>query len=185
MFFLWNVWSKPIPKPPQNPSAHFGPVSASLDHSQPILHRVYIFELLFEKKVTFVSICFEVFPIFSLFVELRRLWDHSQIVDLIFLIRMVSTRASETSKTPHSWQNNVPKRPKTFLEVCFKVFLFFIVSWALDALGPLPNCRSHFSDLDGINESSQNLQNTSFMTKQCSNPNPVFCVFPYNWCLVI
>ena len=51
---------------------------------------------------------FEVFLIFSLFLELRRLWDHSQIVDLIFLNRMVSTRASESSKTPHSWQNNVP-----------------------------------------------------------------------------
>ena len=50
------------------------------------------------------------FLIFSLFLELRRLWDHSQIVDLIFLIWMVSTRASESSKTPHSWQNNVPKR---------------------------------------------------------------------------
>ena len=74
---------------------------------------------------------------------------------------------------------------KTFHEVFLKYFLFFIISWALEALGPLPNCRSHFSDQDGINESSRNLQNTSFMTKQCSNPNPVSCVFPYNWCLVI
>ena len=74
---------------------------------------------------------------------------------------------------------------KTFHEVFLKYFLFFIISWALEALGPLPNCRSHFSDQDGIDESSRNLQNTSFMTKQCSNPNPVSCVFPYNWCLVI
>ena len=100
-FFSRIFWSKPIPKPPENPSDHFEPVSASLDHSQPILHRFYIFELL-KKKVTFFSSFFEVFPIFSLFFELRRLWDHSQIVDLIFMIWMVSTRASETSKTPHS-----------------------------------------------------------------------------------
>ena len=48
------------------------------------------------------SFLVEVCPLFCLFVELRRLWDHSQIVDLIFLNRMVSTRASESSKTPHS-----------------------------------------------------------------------------------
>ena len=65
----------------------------------------------FQKNKSFICwSIFEVFLIFSLFLELRRLWDHSQIVDLIFLIRMVSTRAHETSKTPHSWQNNVPKR---------------------------------------------------------------------------
>ena len=70
---------------------------------------------------------FKVFLIFSSFFELRRLWDHSQIVDLIFLIRMVSTRASESSKTPHSWQNNVPKRPKTFFEVLFLSISFFLL----------------------------------------------------------
>ena len=90
---------------------------------------------------------FEVFPIFSLFFELRRLWDHSQIVDLIFLNRMVSTRASESSKTPHSWQNNVQKMTENVPRSIFKAFLlFFIISWALEALGPLPNCRSHFCD---------------------------------------
>ena len=82
---------------------------------------------------------------------------------------MVSTRASETSKTPHSWQNNVPKRPKTFLEVFLGISFFFIISWALEALGPLPNCRSHFSAQTRIIESFWNLQNTSFMTKQCSH----------------
>ena len=66
-----------------------------------------------------------VYIFLSLFVELRRLWDHSQIVDLIFLIRMVSTRASESSKTPHSWQNNVPKRLKTLLDVFFLSISFF------------------------------------------------------------
>ena len=160
------VWSKPIPKPPENPSDHFEPVSASLDHSQPILHRFYIFEILSEKKmclkyfwsisyIFFISWALEAlgplpncrshfsdqdginessrnlqntsfmikqcskmfhevflkyFLFFLLFPEPWRLWDHSQIVDLIFLIWMVSTRASESSKTPHSWQNNVPKR---------------------------------------------------------------------------
>ena len=32
----------------------------------------------------------------------RRLQDQSQIVDLIFPLKPVSSRASETSKTPHS-----------------------------------------------------------------------------------
>ena len=36
------------------------------------------------------------------FLAYLKVWDHSKIVDLIFLIWMVSTRASETSKTPHS-----------------------------------------------------------------------------------
>ena len=70
-------------------------------HFTSILPLWFFFE---QKNLSF----FQVFPIFSLFLELRRLWDHSQIVDLIFLIRTVSTRAHETSKTPHSWQNNVP-----------------------------------------------------------------------------
>ena len=101
--FSRNCWSKPIPKPPENPSDHFEPVSASLDHSHPILHRFYIFHFFFFRKNVFLfSSLFEVFLIFSLLVELRRLWDHSQIVDLIFLNRMVSTRASESSKNPHS-----------------------------------------------------------------------------------
>ena len=73
-------------------------------------------DLFFQKKGFIFWSIFEVFPNFSLFFELRRLWDHSQIVDLIFPLKPVSSRASETSKTPHSWQNNVPKRPKTFLK---------------------------------------------------------------------
>ena len=44
----------------------------------------------------------EVFLIFSLFFELVRLRDQSQIVDLIFAVRTVASRASETSKVPHS-----------------------------------------------------------------------------------
>ena len=31
-----------------------------------------------------------------------KVWDHSKIIDLEFLILVVSRRASETSKTPHS-----------------------------------------------------------------------------------
>ena len=50
---------------------------------------------------------FYVFPIFSLFFQLWRLQDQSQIVDLIFPLKPVSSRASETPKVPHSWQNNV------------------------------------------------------------------------------
>ena len=109
-FFSMICWSKHIPKPLENPSDHFEPVSASLDHSQAILHRFYIFDFFLKNKSYIFWSVFEVSPIFSLFLELWRLWDHSQIVDLIFLNRMVSTRASESSKTPHSWQNNVPKR---------------------------------------------------------------------------
>ena len=45
------------------------------------------------------------------------------------------------------------------------------LSCVFEGLGPLPNCRSHFSDQDGIDESSRNPQNTSFMTKQCSEKN--------------
>ena len=70
------------------------------------------FNFFLQKK----CLLFYVFPIFSLFVQLRRLQDQSQIVDLIFLIWMVSTRASESSKTPHSWQNNVPNCIDKFLK---------------------------------------------------------------------
>ena len=77
-----------------------------------------------KKKVHFWCM-FEVFPIFSWFVELRRLWDQSQIVDLIFAVRTVASRASETSKVPHSWQNNVPKRSTKY----FIYFHYFLSSW--------------------------------------------------------
>ena len=50
---------------------------------------------------------FYVFPIFPLFFQVWRLQDQSQIVDLIFPLKPVSSRASETPKVPHSWQNNV------------------------------------------------------------------------------
>ena len=81
-------------------------------HFTSILHLWFFLkhECFFEKICSIFWSIFKVFPIFSLFLELWRLWDHSQIVDLIFLNRMVSMRASESSKTPHSWQNNVPKR---------------------------------------------------------------------------
>ena len=134
----------------------------------------------------------------------------------------------------------------------WSISYFFLVFWAPEALGPLPNCRSHFSasnrgietfwilqntsfmtkqcpqkkkqkfhevfplvflifslffqlprlrEAPGLRDRSQIVDlifavrtvasrasespKTSFMTKQCSSPNPVFCVFPYNWCLVI
>ena len=73
--------------------------------------------IFFWKQHVIFSKFFELFPICSLFSELWRLWDHSQIVDLIFLIWMVSTRASESSKTPHSWQNNVPN----FIAIFFTI----------------------------------------------------------------
>ena len=59
----------------------------------------FIFSIFFLKKR---CLCFYVFPIFSLFVQLWRLQDQSQIVDLIFPLKPVSSRASETPKVPHS-----------------------------------------------------------------------------------
>ena len=44
------------------------------------------------------------------FLAYLKVWDHSQIVDLILLIWVVSTRAPETHWAPHWWQNNVRKR---------------------------------------------------------------------------
>ena len=67
-------------------------------HFTSVLH----FRFFFEQKCFLFSSILEVFPLFSLFVELLRLRDHSQIVDLIFPLRTVASRASETSKTPHS-----------------------------------------------------------------------------------
>ena len=75
-------------------------------HFETILH----FCFFLKKKRFIVWRIFKVFLIFSCFFELRRLRDQSQIVDLVFAVRTVASRASETSKTPHSWQNNVPKR---------------------------------------------------------------------------
>ena len=50
------------------------------------------------------------------FLAYLKVWDHSQIVDLIFLIWVVSTRAPETHWAPHWRQNNVPKKrwPRIF-----------------------------------------------------------------------
>ena len=44
----------------------------------------------------------------NLFAYLKA-WDHSETVELELLIRLVSLSAHQTSKPPHSWQNNVPK----------------------------------------------------------------------------
>ena len=59
-----------------------------------------------------------------------------------------------------------------FLTYLWSISYIFLISWAPEALGPLPNCRSHFSDQDGIDESFWILQNSSFMTKQCSKLYP-------------
>ena len=70
------------------------------------------FNLFLQKK----SLFFYVFPIFSLYFQLRRLQDQSQIVDLIFPLKPVSSRASETPKVPHSWQNNVQNVSQTNMQ---------------------------------------------------------------------
>ena len=59
----------------------------------------------------------EVFLIFSLFFELRRLRDQSQIVDLAERIRLVCLRARETFMVPRWWQNKVPI--SAYLSSCF------------------------------------------------------------------
>ena len=55
-------------------------------------------------KLLLISISlFNIFcPIFSLFFQLWRPQDQSQLVDLIFPLKPMSSRASETPKVPHS-----------------------------------------------------------------------------------
>ena len=60
-----------------------------------------IYMIFFEKKQFFFQSVFEVFFIISLFLELQRLWDHSQIVDHIFLILTKKFSAPETQWAPH------------------------------------------------------------------------------------
>ena len=94
------------------------------------------------------------------FFELLRLRDQSQIVDLIFAVRAVASRASETSKVPHSWQNNVPKRSTNYFVYCH----YFLSYWGS---GPVSDCRSHFCGSSLVIESFWNFQGTSFVTKHC------------------
>ena len=69
LFFLRIFWSKPIPKPLENPSDHFEPVSASLDHSQPILHRFYIFNFFLKNKSHFFQVYLKYFLFFLYFLS--------------------------------------------------------------------------------------------------------------------
>ena len=97
--------------------------------------------------------------------ELRRFRDHSQIVDLAERIRVVASRASETSKISKWWQNNVQNPQKTRSK---KYFLFIHhIFWAPEAPGPVSDCRSRREDSDGVIKSSGNLQNSEMVPKQC------------------
>ena len=76
-------------------------------------HAHFTFLFFQQKKRFLLSSIFELFLICSWCSELWQLRDHSQIVDLAERIRMVASRASETSKVPHSWQNNVQNVSQT------------------------------------------------------------------------
>ena len=76
----------------------------------------FIFFNFFRKSNARFFFFFYVFPIFSSFFQLWRLQDQSQIVDLIFPLKPVSSRASETPKVPHSWQNNVQNVSQTNMQ---------------------------------------------------------------------
>ena len=84
--------------------------------------------------------------------------------------------ASPGPSRPNLHRIFIPKKnPKKYAKKTFRKTtcksLKIQLSCVFEGLGPLPNCRSHFSDQDGIDESSRNPQNTSFMTKQCSEKN--------------
>jgi len=81
-------------------------------HFTPILHFWFYSK---KKMLPFRWCIFEVFHIFPWLFELRRLRDHSQIVDLAGSFRLVPLRALETFKIRHSWQSNVPKRSTKYL----------------------------------------------------------------------
>ena len=107
LVFSMIFWPKTIPKRSDNPSDLFEPVSASPDLSRPNLHWVLIpnkFQKQMQKQIS-KKTCKSL----KKSTAYLKVWDHSQSVDLIFLIRIVSTRAPETHWAPHWWQNNVPK----------------------------------------------------------------------------
>ena len=55
-----------------------------------------------------------------------------------------------------------------FFKYVLCISYIFFIFWAPEALGPVPNCRSHFSASNRGIESFWNLHGTSFVTKQCS-----------------
>ena len=129
MSYIFMIcWAPEAPGPVPNCRSHFCGSNRGIESSWNLQNTSFMTK---QCSKTFHEVFLKYFLFFLLFLEPWRLWDHSQIVDLIFLIWMVSTRASETSKTPHSWQNNVPKRPKTFLEVCFQS-IFFVHCFVMD-----------------------------------------------------
>ena len=70
-----------------------------------------------------------------MFFAYLKLRDHSKIVDLVFLILTKKFSAPETSKTPHSWQNNVP-----ILTLFAESFLrnnYFLINHSLETNYPL------------------------------------------------
>ena len=85
--------------------------------------------------ISFLENFYKVFPIFSCFLELRRLRDHSQIVDLAERIRMVSLRAPETSKISKWCQNNVPKPFPASSGAGGGDSIFYLIFFALEVQG--------------------------------------------------
>ena len=59
------------------------------------------------------------------------------------------------------------KKVLLFFKNVWSISFIFIICWAPEAPGPLPDCRSHFCGSNRGIESFWNLQGTSFVTKQC------------------
>ena len=95
------------------------------------------------------------------------------------LYRRVLTKPLEHIIHDKQWTSSGRNNKNTCESLNIKISCLF------EGLGPLENCRSRLSDSDKQILSSGNLMGTSLVTKQCSNPEPVFWVFPCNWCLVI
>ena len=90
-FFSMICWSKPIPKPPENPSDHFEPVSASPDHSQPILQHFYITKSIKKRGG---------YPCFP-FLEGISPWDHAHLKENNVSRSRHLTRALYDHWAPH------------------------------------------------------------------------------------
>ena len=98
-----NYWQRLVLSPPDNPSDHVEAVSASPDHSQPILHyMVFTYSKHVQNKCKRKMQKKKCKSLINYCIAYLKLWDRSKISDLEFLIWVVSPRAHQFSKTPHS-----------------------------------------------------------------------------------
>ena len=113
LFFQWIVGQNP-PQDLRGPQliilTKYGRISTTPD---PFCNDFTFLIFFCNKKLFIFWSIFKVFLICSCFVELRKLRDQSQIVDLVFAVRTVASRASETSKISKWWQNKIPKENRS------------------------------------------------------------------------